>query len=159
MYEAGNKTARPNLISYVSLINAIARSRDDDCAERAEGILFYMYKQYRDGNKDVKPNAKLIAMVLDCWQKSGKPNAGERAEALLDWMLDIYETENDETFEPNEYIYSSGAYLWLTCSKTGIFGIMLTTRLSFSLLAQSFLPGASLGLSEKQFGHDGYWRR
>jgi len=95
LYEAGNQSARPNKISYVSLINAITRSGDPDKAERAEKVLFQMYKQYQDGHNDLKPTAKTIAMVLDAWQKSGKPDAGERAEALLDWMLGLYKEAMD----------------------------------------------------------------
>jgi len=119
LYEAGNQSARPNKISYVSLINAITRSGDPDKAERAEKVLFQMYKQYQDGHNDLKPTAKTIAMVLDAWQKSGKPDAGERAEALLDWMLGLYKEAMDKRLEPNEYIYSSVISAW---SKSHCFG-------------------------------------
>ena len=108
MYEAGRRDVRPNHITYVNLVNAIVRSGEDDSAERAEKILFQMYKQFQDGLKDIRPNAKIIAMVVDCWQKSGKSDAGDRAEALLDWMVDMNESDYDQAFAPNEFIFSSG---------------------------------------------------
>lgn len=108
-YKAGNQAARPNLVSYVSLVNAIVRTGDNDAAQRAEDVLFEMLKQYEDGDFDVKPNARVIALVMDCWQKSGKREAGEKAEALLNWMLKIYDETKDNDFQPNEYICSLGS--------------------------------------------------
>lgn len=107
IYESGNTNARPNEYIYVSFINAIVKSRDENSAQRAEDVLFQMYRQYKDGYAEVKPNTQLITTVIDCWQKSRKTNAGERAEALLDWMLRIYEEENDDSFRPNEYTFST----------------------------------------------------
>ena len=108
-HKAGNHAARPNLVSYASLINAIIRSGDDDAAQRAEDMLFEMYRQFEDGDVDVKPNTRVIALVMDCWQKSRKREAGEKAEALLNWMLKIYEETEDKDFQPNEYICSLGS--------------------------------------------------
>jgi len=109
MYESGRKDARPNFVSYVSLINALVSHKDEDSAERAEHVLFQMYDQYKaQGNNDVRPNARLIAQVMDCWSKSGASIAGERAEALLDWMVDVYRNEKVKEFLPNEYVFSSG---------------------------------------------------
>lgn len=111
MYEGGNAAVRPNHITYITLVNAIVRSQEGDCAERAENLVFQMYEQFKDGNKSMKPNSKTIAMVVDSWHRSGKPNAGERAEALLDWMIDINKNNTDAAFAPNEYIFSSGTHL------------------------------------------------
>lgn len=107
-FEAGNMDAKPNLVSYVTLINAIVNSQDKNAAERAEEVLFDMYNQYCDGNKAVKPNTKVIFAAIDSWQKSGKIDAGERAERLLDWMIDIYKKDGDVSFLPNEYTFGSG---------------------------------------------------
>lgn len=107
-YEAGNLAARPNQVSYVSLINAIIRSGDNDSAQRAEDVLFEMHELYKAGDTDVKPNGRVIALVMDCWQKSGRREAGEKAEALLNWMLEVYDETDDNDFQPNEYICSLG---------------------------------------------------
>lgn len=114
-YKSGNPAARPNLVSYVSLINAIVRSGDDDASQRAEDLIFDMYRQFKEGDTDVKPNTRTIALVMDCWQKSRKQEAGEKVESLLNWMLQIYEETNDKDFQPNEYICSLGTFTPSLC--------------------------------------------
>jgi hypothetical protein len=108
MYKAGNGNARPNLVSYVTLINSIARSEQPGSAEKAEKTLFEMYEDYKSGSIAIPPNARLVTSVIDSWQKSGDRNAGERAEELLDWLLKLYEAEGDESLQPNEYTFNSG---------------------------------------------------
>jgi hypothetical protein len=107
MYDAGNENARPNLFSFVTLINAIVKSRQIGSAERAQKVLFRMYDEYKQGNHAVKPNTILVTSVIDCWQKSGHPDVGEKAEALLDWLIDVYNAERDESLRPNEFSFSS----------------------------------------------------
>lgn len=110
MYKSGNDDARPNLVSYVTLINCIVRSDHPRSAEKAEEKLFEMYKDFKSGFIDVLPNTRLVTAVIDSWQKSGEPNAGERAEDLLTWLLGIYEEEGDDSLQPNEYTFNSGTY-------------------------------------------------
>jgi hypothetical protein len=108
MHEAGNSKARPNLFSFVALINTIVRSGQEGAAEKAETILYEMYAEYRNGNKAVKPNTKLVTSVIDCWQRSGEREAGERAETLLNWLIDVYKSDGDESLRPNEFTFTSG---------------------------------------------------
>jgi hypothetical protein len=111
MYESGNEEARPNLFSFVTLINSIVRSGAPGSAEKAETILFEMYGQYKAVPTDVKPNTKLVTSVIDCWQKSGHRDAGDRAEELLNWLIEVYENEGDESLRPNEFSFTSGTPL------------------------------------------------
>ena len=120
MHEAGNKDARPNLYSYVTLINCVVKSGEAGAAERAEGFLFEMYKQYKDGDVAVKPNTKLVTTVIDSWQKTGGPNAGERAEFLLNWLIAVNEKDSDEETRPNECSFSSGKATGKINWRTGI---------------------------------------
>ena len=108
MYKSGNLEAQPNLVSYVTLINGIERSKEPGTAERAEQTLYDMYGDYQLGLIAVPPNARLVTSVIDCWKRSGERDAGERAERLLDWLLKIYEEDGHESLRPNEYTFSSG---------------------------------------------------
>jgi hypothetical protein len=119
MYKAGNFYARPNLISYVTLINSIARSEQPGSAEKAEKTLFEMYEDYKAGSIAMPPNARLVTSVIDSWQKSGDRNAGERAEDLLDWLLEIYKVEGDVSLQPNEYTFNSVISAWARTRKFG----------------------------------------
>ena len=106
-YEAGNEECRPNLYCYVNLINTYVRSRDANCAQRAEDILIRMYNEYKKGNSELKPNTQLFTLVIDCWWKSGAHNAEEKAEALLNWMI-----EQDGYLMPNEFTFSAVIAAW-----------------------------------------------
>jgi hypothetical protein len=108
MYRSGNKDARPNFVSFVTLIDAIIKSGERGAAQRAEDVLHEMCRQYEDGNANVKPNARLITSVMDCWARSGARNAGEKAEALLDWMISAYSDEDDASYKPNEITFNAG---------------------------------------------------
>lgn len=119
MYKKGNEEARPNLYSYSALVNAYAKSRDPEAAQKAEDVLFGMYEAYRKGNKDLKPNTKLVTAVIDCWQRSGRRDAGEKAEALLNWLLNAYAETHDEDFLPNEYTFASTIAAWSKSRKLG----------------------------------------
>ena len=108
MYKSGNQEARPNFVSFVTLIDAIVKNGDRGAAQRAEDVLKQMYAQYEDGNDSVKPNSRLITSVMDCWARSGARNAGEKAEALLDWMIEAYADEEDASYKPNEITFNTG---------------------------------------------------
>ena len=108
MFESGNIEARPNLFSYVTLINCITKSGGEKAAEKSESIIFEMYKQNKNGHPDVKPNTQLVSSVIDSWQKSGARDAGERAELLLNWLIDVYQQEGDKSLRPNEFSFTSG---------------------------------------------------
>lgn len=126
MYEAGHDDARPNMVSYVTLINALARNKAEVYAEKAQEILFRMYEEYRAGNRDVKPNAILVAKVADCWGKSATSKSGLKAEELLDWMIDIFRREKDEDLAPNEFVFSSG-----TIAEAPLEGVQRSKRALF----------------------------
>lgn len=120
MYISGNLNAQPNLVTYVTLINSIVRSEQAGSAQMAEETLFEMYEEYKVGSIAVPPNARIVTSVIDCWQKSGERDAGERAEELLNWLLEIYDKEKDDSLQPNEYTFNSGASLsQLRCYNTG----------------------------------------
>ena len=117
MYEAGNHDARPNFVSYVTLVDSMVKSGRTDAAEQAESIVRTMYEEYTVGSSTtsgrgsdgVKPNAQLISTVIECWSKSGHTDAGERAENVLNWMIDIYQhSNNDPTLRPMAFPFASG---------------------------------------------------
>jgi hypothetical protein len=58
MYNSGNKEARPNSFSYVTLISSIAKSGEHGAAAESEEVLFEMFNEYKNGNKEVKPNTQ-----------------------------------------------------------------------------------------------------
>ena len=150
MYNAGNLDARPNLISYVTLINSISRSEQPGSAERAEDALHDMYDEYKSGLIAVPPNARLVTSVIDSWQKSGDRNAGERAEDLLDWLLEIYEAEGDDSLRPNEYTFNSGNFSLYVLPWS--YGAIVDLTVPVLLAVKLFLHGLARANLGKQHG-------
>lgn len=118
-FKAGNKRAEPNLFSYVTLINAYARSRDPEAAQKAEDVFFDLYKKYRNGKSELMPNTQILTTVVDCWQKSGRRDCGEKAETLLKWAIKEYEEHCDDALLPNEYTFASAIVAWGKSRKLG----------------------------------------
>jgi pentatricopeptide repeat protein len=108
MYESGNNTqAKPNYVSYVTLIDAIVKAGGPGAAQRSEDVLLDMVERYKAGDGDVKPTSWITTTVIDAWGKSGVRNAGEKAEALLDWLLEMFETNGDVDFMPGAVTFSA----------------------------------------------------
>jgi hypothetical protein len=71
MYQSGNVDARPNFVSFVTLIDVIVKSGEKGSAQLAENMLRRMYEQYQDGNDHMKPNSLLIMKVMSSYTQSG----------------------------------------------------------------------------------------
>jgi hypothetical protein len=81
------RNAKPDVVSYTSVIIGLARSREVDAAERGERLLTRLKEHYASGKSYMKPTRALYNAVIDLWAKSGKGTFGaRRAEALLEEM-------------------------------------------------------------------------
>jgi hypothetical protein len=104
------RDARPDLVSYTSVICGLARSGEADAPERGERLLERAKAHYASGKTYMKPNRVLYNALVDLWAKSGKGLLGARkAEALL--------KEMDEIGESNVITYNSVINSWAN-SKT-----------------------------------------
>jgi hypothetical protein len=85
MYEDGSKETRPNVFSYVTLLDSIVKS--DQCSskdtEYADLLVLRIYNEYKKGISPTKPNAHLVATAMNCWTKSWNRDSGEHTESLL----------------------------------------------------------------------------
>jgi hypothetical protein len=118
-YKSGNKLARPNLHTFVTLLCAVVNSGRPGAPEQAEKLLRGMYQDFKNGNASAKPDTHAITFVISAWAKSGDRDAGEKAEALLDWMIELYEETRDESFKPNPLTWNAVINAW---AKSRVFG-------------------------------------
>lgn len=100
-----------NTVSYNTVLNALARSRDKDAPYRAEALLNRMQKEYEEGNENVRPNSISFSSLLNTWAKSGLDGAAEHAEAILTRMEDLAARGNPHVI-PNEVCYSTVLHAW-----------------------------------------------
>ena len=84
--KAGHEGLRPTTGIFNAVINAWARSREPIAPMRAEQILEWMDKLYRNGNLDIQPDKYTFNTVIHAWAKLGGKEAAEKAQQLLDNM-------------------------------------------------------------------------
>ena len=88
LYEDGKTSFGPDIIVYISVLNAWAFSKTIEGPRKAQEILYEMYEKYMDGDDTMKPTAKSICVVIEAWIKSALPDAMENAEKVLDTFED-----------------------------------------------------------------------
>lgn len=98
MYQRGNKSAKPNAITFTSVINAWARSRDKEAGERAEALLDKMVKLYEKGDSDLKPNVITFTSVIHAYARTGVRDAATKANGVLKKMESIGVKPNLQTY-------------------------------------------------------------
>lgn len=112
---AASGKVKVNTISYNTVLNALAKSREPDSPYRAEALMNRMQEEYEAGNNDVKPNAVSFSSLLNSWAKSDLEFAAERAEAILTRMEDLAARGNAD-ISPNPVSYSTVLHAWAKSS-------------------------------------------
>ncbi len=93
MYEDGDTRTRPNVYVYTSVINCIARSRDEEKAVMAVSVLQRMEEEYRGGNTSARPNSYAYNSVLNaCAYTSGEAESIETAFKIACLVFDEVRT-------------------------------------------------------------------
>jgi pentatricopeptide repeat protein len=108
-----NRDARPDLITYNTIMNINAQQGD---IKGATTVFNMMKKDYQSGkNNNAKPNIASYTILINAWSKSNTRDAPIEAESLLLEMIDLYSRGilNDS---PDKIAYSSVINCW---SKSG----------------------------------------
>lgn len=114
---------QPNVVTFVAVINAWARSRRPDAAERAEAILQWMLQlsslppttdrvttQSMTANDEVdltdflfiKPNSIAFNAAITAWIRSPAKDSHNQAERLMNQLWDLYlASDRDPELKPN----------------------------------------------------------
>lgn len=96
LYDAGELEEPPGVISYSTVLDAFAKSKERGSASRAETILRQMK------HRGIEANVISWNSVIDAYSKEKNP---ERAEALLKEMNDEY-LKGNHSFKPTMRTYS-----------------------------------------------------
>lgn len=102
----GFTDAKPNVITYNTVIATLATSNQPDAASKAEAILDVMHQMSDAGMSDVSPDIVTYSSVIHCLSFSQDPASAERAEALLLRMEEAYRNGNDK-LKPNAHSFTS----------------------------------------------------
>lgn len=77
LYKKGYGDVRPDTLSFASVLNAHANSREPKSASRAEKILKHMQSNYEAGNQRARPNTICFATVIKAYSRSREIGAAE----------------------------------------------------------------------------------
>ena len=86
-----------DVISYNTVLHAIARSGAALCGEHAQNLLDSM---------KVTPNARTYSTVMDCWARSDREDKAEIVHALLHQIETAYNDTGLTSMRPNHISYS-----------------------------------------------------
>lgn len=111
-FMAGDKDVAPTAPSFVTVMNAWARSNDPKGGKHAETLLRKMHELHRSGLDNVAPNTVAYSTCIFAWSKSGQRNAGKRAQNLLKEM-ERYHDEGMHDMKPNVFIYTNVMEAWI----------------------------------------------
>jgi hypothetical protein len=95
----GADELKPDIVTYSSLIDTIAKTRVNNSFELALDLLSRIESLYKAGDKSMKPNARTYSSVFNCLLYSEQQNKYLMAEKLLNRMKKI-------GVEPNSFTYN-----------------------------------------------------
>ena len=115
-YQNGNQLAKPDVKSFSSVLNALAKRKSSDPvsdAAKAEAILVQMEELSATLGPGVKPNERSFNAVLDCFAKCRKnETAAKHAEAILGHMKVLSDAGN-ETVKPTVISVTTVMNCWV----------------------------------------------
>lgn len=109
---AGDRDVAPSAPSFVTVMNAWARSKDPNRGKHAERLLQSMHRLHSAGLDNVVPNTVAYSTCIFAWSKSGQRNAGSRAQKLLEEM-ERYHSEGMDDMKPNVFTYTNVMEAWI----------------------------------------------
>lgn len=99
-----------NIISYNSMLNCYAESRNHEKVAKAENIFKWMKSEStKDGKLNLKPTLLTYGTMLKAYVKLKEP---QRAQEILQEMYDIYRT-GDTTLKPQAFHFDQIMNCWL----------------------------------------------
>ena len=100
LFQTGNLTLPPNVVSFTTVINGWWKSRKQIAPARAERLFKRMTDLYKAGNKSAKPNHVSYVNLINAIARSRHDDAPQRAEDILYEMYDMYKAGNTDV-KPN----------------------------------------------------------
>ncbi|CAJ1954433.1 unnamed protein product [Cylindrotheca closterium] len=106
---------RPTVVTFSTVINAYARSGNQEAAERAEKLLKLSQSMYEEhGWTDAEPNAVVYTSVVNAWARAGNPN---RAQQILKEMYEDSMLNGKAQMRPNLWTFNTVLSAWSKSSE------------------------------------------
>eukprot|EP00977_Amphora_coffeiformis_P001907 scaffold362_cov176-Amphora_coffeaeformis.AAC.33 len=109
---AGRTSVTPNVRSWNTLLNSLARSRQNmNSGRQAHGVLRHMFRLHCRNVPDVLPDAFSFAAVLTAYQRVATVESALAADKLVAEMEKLYEAGEIQS-PPDVYHYTILAGVW-----------------------------------------------
>jgi len=107
-YKAGQQDCKPNNQIVATVIDGWHRSGRRDAGERAEALLDWALKTYREERENamMRPNEFTFSATISAWGRSRKFGKAMQARKILDRMIDLYESGQIDA-APNTHCYTA----------------------------------------------------
>lgn len=111
--EASNSNdtrVQPTVVTFSTVINAYARSGNEEAAERAEKLLALSQSLFEEnGWTDAEPNTVVYTSVVNAWARAGNPN---RAQEILKKMYEDSMLNGKTHLRPNLWTFNTVLSAW-----------------------------------------------
>ena len=109
-----NSLVKPNDISFNSVLNAWAKSRHPQAANRAE-MLLYTMESY-----GIPPTCESYNAVMDAWSRTTSQPPGPKVQSMLDRLENgaTTTTTTTTTVVPNKLMYVVAIHAWAQTTST-----------------------------------------
>ena len=100
MYDQGDLSVKPNVVTYGAVIDAFAKSLERNAAARADALLANMVALHQSDqvrHSDLRPNTYVFNTVINAWAKSKERGAAAKAEEMLVCLLYTSPSPRDRT--------------------------------------------------------------
>ena len=97
---------KPDSRSWNAVINCIARSRDEHCADRAKFLLDEMGRLYNEGDTDLLPDALTFGAIINAYANSQEMGASDKASQLLLHMESLNQLGYEKA-KPTTFVYNA----------------------------------------------------
>jgi hypothetical protein len=106
--QGGDETIEPNTVSYCSVLDCLARSRNWKAYNESLKILDRMEELYAEGYESVRPCARAYSIVISTIARSRKKGKAVKAQEILHRMESEYRKGN---FAARPTVYSYNAVI------------------------------------------------
>lgn len=111
-YEEGDTMVQPDRNSYLLVLKALARHKNDvAAAQKADEILKFVEKKYKSGDLSWRPDTLLFNTVMGCWSHAHAKGSYRKTRSILDRQIYLFESLNgkagSENCRPDVYGFTS----------------------------------------------------
>ena len=111
-YEEGDTMVQPDRNSYLLVLKALARHKNDvAAAQKADEILKFVEKKYKSGDLSWRPDTLLFNTVMGCWSHAHTKGSFRKTRSILDRQIHLFASLNgkagSENCRPDVYGFTS----------------------------------------------------